>query len=61
MMIVHRHFLKITILIFCLVLMQCQGQKKDSHQQSDDISTPTFFLKRGVNISHWLSQSKVRG
>jgi len=42
------------------VLFGCNTQKKEAATESD--KTPIrFHIKRGVNISHWLSQSKVRG
>ena len=37
---------------FVLICISC----KDKHEECDD-----FKLDRGVNISHWLSQSNVRG
>lgn len=37
---------------FVLIYISC----KDKHEECDD-----FKLDRGVNISHWLSQSNVRG
>lgn len=40
------------ILIVCLWGMGCL---------SVDAQSPTFIAKKGVNISHWLSQSDVRG
>ncbi|MDZ7606191.1 MAG: cellulase family glycosylhydrolase [Cyclobacteriaceae bacterium] len=53
----------LTIIVAILVtgvLFGCNSQKKEAVVESD--KTPVrFALKRGVNISHWLSQSKVRG
>ena len=48
------------LLILLFTLTQCTNVKKE---QKDDLhELPTRFdIKRGVNISHWLSQSKRRG
>ena len=61
MMTYYKTFPKILILLVSVMLLQCQGDKKEVKEQSNEISAPSFPLKRGVNISHWLSQSKVRG
>jgi endoglucanase len=42
-----------------LCFFGCRPEKKQ--ENTAEISKPRFPLKRGVNISHWLSQSKVRG
>ena len=54
------HYLVI-LFVFSL-LFNCNPAKKDSNAHTDSPEpAPEFSLKRGVNISHWLSQSKVRG
>lgn len=42
-------------------LSNCQGRKSEKAQTSEGNDIPVFQMKRGVNISHWLSQSRVRG
>jgi len=56
-----RFFYLLPALLFISFFYQCTNtQKEDSSDVSNDIA-PKFPLKRGVNISHWLSQSNVRG
>lgn len=42
-------------------LSQCTTQKKEQINDASEAEKPKFKLERGVNISHWLSQSKRRG
>jgi endoglucanase len=51
------------IMLFLVVLFfHCNPAKKDSIISNDSVeAVPEFPLKKGVNISHWLSQSRVRG
>jgi len=51
----------ISPVLVLMVFAQCQGPKKESSETNNVTAKPVFSLKRGVNISHWLSQSKVRG
>ncbi len=47
--------------IMLLSIIQCSPPKKEKENEQNGIAIPVFSIKRGVNISHWLSQSRVRG
>ena len=51
----HRYLIILASLL--VVLSACEkGNKVSTHAQSDP-----FEIKRGVNVSHWLSQTQIRG
>ncbi len=54
-------FLSFILSILMGFQIGCQQKKKQVAATEIIESAPRFPLKRGVNISHWLSQSKVRG
>lgn len=54
-------FITITSILLIVFLFDCKSPKKEDAKNSNVETAPRFPLKRGVNISHWLSQSKVRG
>jgi len=56
-----RLFFSVTLLGLIVTIFQCQSEKKESTAQNEKETSPRFTIKRGVNISHWLSQSRVRG
>ena len=59
-MLLKRIFFIPVCLVFVFILFECKSPKNE--EASTIVETiPRFPLKRGVNISHWLSQSKVRG
>jgi endoglucanase len=51
-----KHFYQIIILLTPIILISCSNRQKP-----DVTGINVFDIQRGVNISHWLSQSKVRG
>ena len=59
------HPINTICLIFCLsFLVQCTAPSSDAiiSKQEKELPKPTRFdIMRGVNISHWLSQSSRRG
>ncbi|MCK5210893.1 MAG: cellulase family glycosylhydrolase, partial [Cyclobacteriaceae bacterium] len=54
-------FFTITSLVLIVFLFECKSPEKEEVKNAIVETAPRFPLKRGVNISHWLSQSKVRG
>ena len=46
------------ILSALFVTMSCQNQSKNQDQAGQ---VNNFRIKRGTNVSHWLSQSEQRG
>ena len=56
---------KITILSLGIaaVFASCNGNQNESKKADSPItnSEHTFLLENGVNVSHWLSQSPLRG
>ncbi|MBN2350190.1 MAG: cellulase family glycosylhydrolase [Bacteroidales bacterium] len=49
---------KITILLFSLLFVALSCKRGSKTPTTDN---QTFVIKRGVNISHWLSQTTIRG
>ena len=56
-----RLFFTFAAFLPALFYFTCQNQKKENTEEKMIQEAPRFLLKRGVNISHWLSQSEVRG
>jgi len=50
----------IVLIVVFLALTQCKNVKKEDKDNVHVLPT-RFDIERGVNISHWLSQSKRRG
>lgn len=44
-----------------IALLQCNTHQKEAKSVEAEAEKPRFEIEKGVNISHWLSQSKVRG
>jgi len=55
-----RYFLSL-ISALVVALCCCNPTKEEGKQPNEGIDKPRFDIERGVNISHWLSQSKKRG
>ena len=49
------------IMAALLATTSCQNQKTQDQNQSQTGQVNNFRIKRGTNISHWLSQSEQRG
>ena len=54
-------FFIITSLLIIVLFFSCQSTKKEDAEVIENEKIPRFSIQRGVNISHWLSQSRIRG
>lgn len=49
------------LISFCVLITACKTEKPAEEGPQQQTASPSFTVKRGTNIAHWLSQSDRRG